>query len=57
MRRNDKLLHKLFTHYLAGPNVADATHGIADNGVPIHEMAARDASVFFGSLGTPASPL
>src|SRR5438552_9726692 len=50
----------LFTSYsrpfFAGPNVTNQRRVIAADASAIHEMAARDATVFFGSLGTSVSP-
>src|SRR5713101_2516566 len=57
MRRNGKLVHKLFTPVLLGRNVTNPARVIAHDALPIHAMATRDATVFFGSLGTSVSPL
>jgi hypothetical protein len=40
-----------------GRKVANPTRIIADENIPIHAMAAHDATVFFGSLGTFVSLL
>ena len=58
MRRNDDLVHKLFTPVSCGAKSGESDARIvAEESIPIHAMAAHDATVFFGSLGTFVSLL
>src|SRR5690349_19335388 len=57
MRRNYKLVHKLFTPVSSGVGRKESDACIPTTVSPIDETAARASIVFFGSLGTSVSPL
>ena len=51
MRRNSKLVHKLFTAVSCGVKRKESDASDRRWDIPIHAMATRVATVFFDSLG------